>query len=55
MRQTYREITEDAPKLKRGLVQCRTCRKIVKVDSASCLRNGWPKCHGFTMTLDVGE
>ncbi len=41
------------PLLQRGLVQCRTCKRIEKVDSAHCFRHGWPVCHGATMTIDV--
>lgn len=40
------------PSLKRGVVWCRTCGSSRKVDSADCLRHGWPKCHGATMTID---
>ena len=41
------------PKLKRGLVQCRQCKKISNINIAGALQYGWPKCHGRTMTLDV--
>lgn len=40
------------PKLSRGQVWCRTCGSTKAVDSGHCLRYGWPKCHGHTMTLD---
>lgn len=39
-------------KLKRGKVWCVVCGRTQDVDSAECLRNGWPKCCGQTMTLD---
>lgn len=42
-------------KLRRGLVQCRECKCIQKVNSAGALSSGWPKCCGYTMTLDVEE
>lgn len=32
-------------------VKCNTCKKEKQVDSAKCLRSGWPKCCGYTMTL----
>lgn len=40
------------PSLSRGQVWCRTCGHTEKVDSADCLRTGWPKCCGYTMTID---
>lgn len=39
------------PSLARGLVWCRHCKRgPVKVDNG--LANGWPKCCGYTMTID---
>lgn len=35
-----------------GLIWCKKCGKRKKVDSATCLRNGWPKCCGYTMSLN---
>ena len=43
------------PKLSRGLVYCKTCKRVQKVNSAQCLATGWPKCCGETMTLDIPE
>jgi hypothetical protein len=40
------------PSLRRGQVWCRSCGSTQKVDSADCLRHGWPKCCGYTMTID---
>lgn len=48
----YTKIVNDVPALKRGIVWCRTCGKSLKVDSGDCLQNGWPKCCGYTMTID---
>lgn len=31
--------------------RCETCGGVVTVDPARCLRSGWPKCCGATMTL----
>ena len=46
-------MAESHPSLKRGMVWCRTCRRSQQVDSAECLRSGWPTCcHGHTMTID---
>ena len=48
----HEKIVADVPELQRGLVWCRACRRERKVDSADCLRNGWPKCCGGTMTIN---
>lgn len=37
--------------LQDGVVICKTCGKLLKVDSGKCLANGWPKCCGATMSL----
>ena len=46
------KIVEDVPALKRGKVWCRTCGAERDVDASHCLRNGWPKCCGHTMSID---
>lgn len=46
------QIVKDVPQLQRGKVWCKTCRREQSVDSADCLRHGWPKCCGYTMTID---
>jgi Zn finger protein HypA/HybF involved in hydrogenase expression len=48
----HENIAASVPQLRRGLVWCTTCGREQKVDSAECLRSGWPKCHGQTMTID---
>ena len=48
----HEKIADEVPQLRRGLVWCRTCRREQKVDAADCLRRGWPKCCGYTMTID---
>lgn len=48
-------IAEDVPQIKRGMVWCTVCGRPEKVNGADCLRHGWPKCHGFTMTTDSPE
>ena len=48
----YEKIAQSHPSLARGKVWCRTCRREESVDAADCLRTGWPKCCGFTMTID---
>lgn len=51
----FNKTTNDVPQLKRGKVWCTVCGKVEKVNSSECLREGWPKCCGYTMTLDSPE
>lgn len=51
----HEKIVADVPQLTRGQVWCRHCGSTRKVNSADCLRHGWPKCCGYTMTLDSPE
>ncbi len=51
----YLTIVAKSPKLQRGIVWCKKCGRSIKVDSAECLRSGWPECHGETMTIDPPE
>ena len=52
----YKIITEFThPSIQRGQVWCRTCGSSKKVDPAYCLQHGWPKCCGYTMTIDSPE
>ena len=51
----YDDMTKSHPKLDNGMVWCKTCGRSQKVDSAVCLRSGWPKCCGYTMTIDPPE
>lgn len=50
--QLYNSIGRCHPSLVRGIVWCRQRGKSKRVDSSDCLRNGWPKCCGYTMTID---
>jgi len=43
------------PQIARGLVWCRKCGKEQKVNGSECLHSGWPKCCGYTMTIDSPE
>lgn len=45
----------DVPALRRGRVWCHHCGATLKVDSALCLRKGWPLCCGVTMSIDTPE
>lgn len=51
----HEKLAASHPKLERGQVWCRACGHTEKVDSADCLRTGWPKCCGYTMTIDPPE
>ena len=44
------------PQFKRGMVWCRQCGRSQKTDAvANTLGGGWPKCCGYTMTIDSPE
>ena len=49
------KLADCHPSLRRGMVWCTTCGRSEKVSSAHCLQNGWPKCCGYTMTIDSPE
>jgi hypothetical protein len=51
----YSDMVTGSPQLERGLVWCRSCGATQKVDSAHCLRHGWPKCCGATMSIDAPD
>ena len=46
------EIVSQVPQLRRGIVWCTVCGRSKAVDSGRCLAHGWPKCCGYTMTID---
>lgn len=48
----YRNVAASDPKLARGQVWCLSCGDTKLVNSAECLRIGWPVCCGATMSLD---
>lgn len=43
------------PQIARGQVWCTTCGRTEKVNGSAAMRNGWPKCCGYTMTIDSPE
>lgn len=51
----YTDIRNSDPKLARGQVWCRECGHTQKVDASRCMAEGWPKCCGFTMTIDAPD
>ena len=48
-------VVASVPQLARGRVWCITCGATQRVDSAGALSHGWPKCCGYTMTIDSPE
>mgnify|MGYP001569843256 CR=1 FL=1 len=52
---THVTLAKAHPKLERGQVWCRHCQATQHVDSAVALKYGWPKCCGYTMTIDAPE
>ena len=48
----HAQLAQSNPKLARGQVWCNSCGATRKVDSAYCLRHGWPLCCGSTMSID---
>jgi hypothetical protein len=50
----YKGMAESVPQLRRNRVWCLACGRTEVIDSAECLRSGWPKCHG-TMSIDSPE
>jgi hypothetical protein len=51
----YEEIARSHPSLFEGKVYCARCGKPRQVDAAKCLRDGWPKCCGATVSLASTE
>jgi hypothetical protein len=47
----YETIKNSHPSLLNGGMICGRCQKTRVVDAAECLRSGWPKCCGATMSL----
>lgn len=44
------------PQIKRGRVWCTECGATQKVNGANAIAGGgWPKCCGYTMTIDSPE
>lgn len=55
MSDLHDNLAASHPSLERGRVWCRQCGATKRADSADCLRSGWPKCCGYTMTIDRPE
>lgn len=52
MADIYSRTADSHPHLRRGKVWCRKCRREQAINSADGIRNGWPRCCGYTMTID---
>ena len=52
MANLHKLLGECHPTLRRGQVWCYECGKTMRVDSATCFGSGWPKCCGYTMSID---
>lgn len=48
----YDTIAASHPSLLAGVVWCSRCSKSRTVDAAKCLRDGWPRCCGVTVSID---
>ena len=50
---TYeKSLMAGIPQFVRGKVWCTVCGRAQKVNCGDAMRSGWPKCCGYTMTLD---
>ena len=47
----YEEMAKSHPSLIAGKVWCGRCGRSRMVDPAKCLRDGWPKCCGATVSI----
>ena len=54
-RSLHDRMAASHPDLVQGFVKCGTCGREKRVNSAKCLRSGWPKCCGATMRLMSAE
>jgi len=51
----YDQLADSHASLRRNLVWCKSCGRKQANNAASSLRYGWPKCCGYTMTIDSPE
>ena len=51
----YETLGNCHPSLARGVVWCTKCGRSAGVESSNAMKNGWPKCCGYTMTIDSPE
>lgn len=53
MAEIHDKLSQCHPSLARGQVWCTTCGSTQHVKNG--LRDGWPECCGYTMTIDSPE
>jgi hypothetical protein len=51
----YAKAAASHPSLSRGIVWCTVCGRSERANAAGSLKHGWPKCCGYTMTIDSPE
>jgi hypothetical protein len=52
----FRSDLTEIPQFKRGKVWCTQCGREERADAVSATTGGgWPKCCGYTMTIDSPE
>ena len=47
----FRQSLSDIPQIKRGLCYCHECGRTESISGVN-FSTGWPKCCGYTMSLD---
>lgn len=43
------------PQFERGIVWCTVCGASLRTNAYANISKGWPKCCGYTMTIDSPE
>lgn len=51
----FAKVVSDTPQLARGQVWCRSCGSTRSVNVEGAMSKGWPRCCGYTMTIDSPE
>ena len=51
-RKKFASVVSQVPQLARGQVWCTYCGTTYHLNSSTALASGWPKCCGYTMTID---
>ena len=51
----HKTLATSHPSIERGQAWCRHCGSTQKANPSYCMQYGWPKCCGYTMTIDSPE
>lgn len=51
----FTKVVSEVPQLARGQVWCRHCGSTKSVNAVGAMTKGWPRCCGYTMTIDSPE